>query len=261
MKPLLLILIIVLFSCKDKDQKITINETSSIAKKDTFFIENNQSVSKNMIDFEKSEKESVGFQDKYDSLPKLKISHIFEDKYLTFNGNESLMKKSSIEEDKKYFYLGIGNETFRFKKEEQSNNQNRDGQFWYDYIGFYPSINMYAFSSNSVSESLGFSDFELINKKNGKIYEIVSPGDDRIENPILSDHYMAYYYNNLYENGCFLGVLTIDTKGNFKEYRSFQSDNFKINEIKWNDENSILLKISSDNDKTFEYYETNPLIE
>ena len=94
MKPLLLILIIVLFSCKDKDQKITINETSSIEKKDTFFIENNQSVSKNMIDFEKSEKESVGFQDKYDSLPKLKISHIFEDKYLTFNGNESLMKKS-----------------------------------------------------------------------------------------------------------------------------------------------------------------------
>ncbi|MGV0964670.1 hypothetical protein [Empedobacter falsenii] len=248
MKQLILILLLSISfaSCQEKSTK-----------------ENNESTSKILINVEKLKKASVGFQDKYDSLPKLEINQIGKDKYLTFNRHESVVTKSSIKEDKKYYYLGIDNETFQFRKEEQSNKQSRDGQFWYDYIGFYPSINMYAFSSNSVNESSGFSDFELINKKNGKIYQIVSPGDDRIENPILSVHnnYLAYYHNNAYENGCFIGILTIDTKGNFKEYRSFQSDNFKINEIKWNNENSILLKISSDNDKTFDYYKTNPLIE
>ena len=252
MKHLLFIIPILLFSCS----KISKQEKTSTK-------EHNESTSKILINVEKLEKESVGFQNKYDSLPKLEINQIDENKYLTLNSDKNAMTKLSIKEDKKYYYLGIDNETFQFRKEEQSNKQSRDGQFWYDYIGFYPSINMYAFSSNSVSESLGFSDFELINKKNGKIYQIVSPGDDRIENPILSVHnnYLAYYHNNVYENGCFVGILTIDTKGNFKEYRSFQSDNFKINEIKWNNENSILLKISSDNDKTFDYYKITPLIE
>ena len=248
MKQLVLILLLSISfaSCQEKSTK-----------------EHNESTSKILINVEKLEKESVGFQDIYDSLPKLDINQIDENKYFTLNSDKNAMTKLSIKEDKKYYYLEIDNETFQFRKEEQLNRQNRDGQFWYNYIGFYPSINMYAFSSNSVSESLGFSDFELINKKNGKIYQIVSPGDDRIENPILSVHnnYLAYYHNNVYENGCFVRILTIDTKGNFKEYRSFQSDNFKINEIKWNNENSILLKISSDNDKTFDYYKITPLIE
>ncbi len=248
MKQLVLILLLSISfaSCQEKSTK-----------------EHNESTSKILINVEKLEKESVGFQDIYDSLPKLDINQIDENKYFTLNSDKNAMTKLSIKEDKKYYYLEIDNETFQFRKEEQLNRQNRDGQFWYNYIGFYPSINMYAFSSNSVSESLGFSDFELINKKNRKIYQIVSPGDDRIENPILSVHnnYLAYYHNNVYENGCFVGILTIDTKGNFKEYRSFQSDNFKINEIKWNNENSILLKISSDNDKTFDYYKITPLIE
>lgn len=43
MKNIILILLFILFiSCKYKEQKIVTNEVSSIEKKDTFFIENNQ---------------------------------------------------------------------------------------------------------------------------------------------------------------------------------------------------------------------------
>ena len=97
MKQLVLILLLSISfaSCQEKSTK-----------------EHNESTSKILINVEKLEKESVGFQNKYDSLPKLEINQIDENKYLTLNSDKNAMTKLSIKEDKKYYYLGIDNETF-----------------------------------------------------------------------------------------------------------------------------------------------------
>lgn len=52
-----------------------------------------------------------------------------------------------------------------------------------------------------------------------------------------------------------IGVLESNaSKDYFKESRSFMSDQFNIHQLVWARKNNILIKVTSDNGKSFKYY-------
>lgn len=217
------------------------------------------SKAKAVVNIDKVKFETVGFSDKYDLLPKLNFQEIGEKEFNELKNSTNLLTKKSVKENLKNYYLETDNNVLELKKENKRTIGNRNGEVWYEYLGFYSSLDMYAFSTNSVSESLGFSDFELINKSNGKIYKIVSPGDGKIESPVPSSQtkYLAYFYNQVYnDNNSFLGILKIDSNKNLEEFASFISEDFKIYQITWSKADVILIKVSSDNGKNFKYFKS-----
>jgi len=214
---------------------------------------------KNIINIDNLQYDSVGFSDNYDKLQKLDIQEISLDEFIKLNVMKKTFVKIPMKKEKKYYYLETTDKILQLQVEKETTEIKKN---WYDILGFYTNLNMYAISNNSVSEGLGFSDLELINKSNGKIYKIVSPGDDKIENPIPStqSQYLAYFHNQVYdENNSFLGILKFDSSNNLTEYKSYTSENFKIYQIAWSVDDLILIKISSDNGKNFKYYKSNIL--
>jgi hypothetical protein len=212
--------------------------------------------SKAIINIANIKYDTIGFSDKYDPLPKLNIQEINEENFNKLKKNKNTFIETPIKKNGINYFLDINNKTLQLKGESDKKTGKRDGEIWYSYLGFYPSLDMYAVSVNSVSEGLDFSDFELINKSNGKIFKIISPGDGKIENPVPSTqiNYLAYYYNHIYDNNSFLGILKIDSDKNLREYKSLALENFRIYQINWSEDNLILLKVSSDNGKSFKYY-------
>lgn len=200
--------------------------------------------------------ETIGFSDKYDVLPKLNIQEINEEVFNKLKKTKNTFKHTPLKKNGGNYFLDINN-----NKTLQLKGEKKEGETWYNYLGVYPSLDMYAISANSVSEGIDFSDFELINKSNGKIFKIISPGDDKIENPVPSPqiNYLAYFHNQIYDNNSFLGILKIDSNKNLKEYKSLFLENFKIYQIDWSDDHLILIKASTDEGKTFKYYKSDIL--
>ncbi|WP_326982234.1 hypothetical protein VUJ46_18830 [Chryseobacterium sp. MYb264] len=156
---------------------------------------------KEIVNFENQQFQSFGFQDKYDLNPPLKLKEITELEFKKYDKpNHSIInKKPKMNGDN--FYLETNHKILQFKKESDNAMNRKEGENRYEYLGFYPSLNMYAVASNTVSEGLGFSDFELINKASGKISKILSPGDDRIDQIFISpdNSHITYFYNQVYD--------------------------------------------------------------
>ncbi|MCM0666441.1 hypothetical protein [Flavobacterium tyrosinilyticum] len=217
--------------------------------------------SKTIINIDKIEQKSVGFSDKYEALPKLDIEEISISEYKRLSVTKKSLIQIPLNYDTKYYSVETNDKIVQLRREKKVES-NGSAVNWYDFLGFYPTLNMYAFSRNSVSESLDFSQFMLMNKSNGEILNIISSGDDRIENPIPSSkkQYLAYFDNQVYTaNNSFLGILKFDEKNKLKEYRSLISENFNIYQIAWGENDVLLIKTSSDNGKNFKYYKSNVL--
>lgn len=215
---------------------------------------------KTVIDITNIKHNIVGFSDKYDTLSNLNFQEINKKEFDKLKKGNDFFVQTPISKKGINSFLEINNKILQLRGKNEKKTNREDGEIWYSYLGFYPSLNMYAVSSNSMNEGLDFSDFELINKSNGKIFKIISPNDDKINNPVPSDHakYLAYFSNQTYnDNNSFVGILKIDSNKNLKEYKSFISESFKIHEIDWSGDNWIFIKTSSDNGKTFKYYKSN----
>ncbi|GAA5084048.1 hypothetical protein GCM10023210_03410 [Chryseobacterium ginsengisoli] len=227
--------------------------------------ENNSEV-KTIINIDKIKQNSVGFSDKYESLPKLSLEEISIEEFNKLNTTKNPIAKIPINYKADFYHVELDNKIIKLKGKIKKTvtNQNIDGAAWYNFLGFYPTLNMYAFSKNSITENLNFSEFILINKSNGQISNILSLGDGKIENPVPSskNQYLAYFYNQVYtDNNSFLGIVKFDTKNNLKEFKSFISENFKIYQIAWAENDILLIKTSSDNGKNFKYYKSDILSE
>ncbi|WP_312076142.1 hypothetical protein [Chryseobacterium sp.] len=233
----ILILSIILFSCKKEKG-----------------VKAEPSVQKTFIDIKNLKHIQVGFSDKFEALPLLDFSEITKNEYDNLKSNDNSITDSPLEIKGNNYLLEINNKILQLKTES---NTVKEGENKYSYLGFYPTLSMYAFSANSTSENLGFSELELINASNSSVYSIVSVGDDKVENPIVSPQtkYLAYHYNYVYEdNKSFLGVLKINPDKTFTEYRSFSSNDFNILETAWFGDDYVGVKVTSDNGKTFKYY-------
>jgi hypothetical protein len=126
---------------------------------------------------------------------------------------------------------------------------------------------MHILVNHSVAESLGFSDLVLLDSIEGSQHSIASVGDGAVEIPIPSPNgrFLAYYYNEVYApNSCFIGILEVRKGTPFRihlsEYSSFQTENWAVENIRWIDPNTIIVKaytlkkVGNEKSKQFTYY-------
>ncbi|MGJ1224338.1 hypothetical protein ACR78H_02330 [Sphingobacterium siyangense] len=209
---------------------------------------------------------TVGYGDRYDILPKLGFNTAtIEDYNKAFSSNHIVNKTPAVE--RKNLVIPTGKGKLKFKKYSFSADQG-DGFRGWEYKGYLPQLKMHILVSNHVSESLGFSDLVLIDSTNVSQHTIASIGDAAVEIPIPSPngYFLAYYYNQVYtSNSCFIGVLAVRKgKAPFRiklsEYNSFETDNWAVEDIRWVDNTTIIIKaytlkkIDNENSKQFAYY-------
>ncbi|MGE8427359.1 MAG: hypothetical protein ACN6O7_05760 [Sphingobacterium sp.] len=208
---------------------------------------------------------TVGYGDRYDSLPKLVINAATLEDYRKAFSSNIVNKTPAVE--RKNLMIPTGRGRLKFRKYSFSADQG-DGFKGWEYRGYLPQLKMHILVSNHVAESLGFSDLILLDSINGSQHTIASVGDGAVEIPIPSPNgcFLAYYYNEVYAaNSCFIGVLAIRKgKAPFRiklsEYNSFETDNWAVENIRWIDSMTIIIKaytlkkVANENIKQFAYY-------
>ncbi|WP_294301514.1 hypothetical protein [uncultured Chryseobacterium sp.] len=213
---------------------------------------------KSVIDIKDLKHLEVGSSEKFDSLPVLDFVEISKDEYDNLKIAANSITDLPVKKRNHNYLLDVENKTLQLKEVTPTV---KEGENQYDYLGFYPALNMYAFSVNSLNDNLGFSELNLINASDSFYYSIISPGDDKVENPVVSPmtKYLVYHYNYIYDqNKSFIGILKIGSdKKTFMEYRSYSSSNFKIMETAWFGDDHIGIKVTNDDLKTFRYYKAN----
>ncbi|RKF37356.1 hypothetical protein BCY89_06910 [Sphingobacterium siyangense] len=209
---------------------------------------------------------TVGYGDRYDSLPKLVFNTATIEDYRKAISSNNIVNKTPTVEGKNLL-IQTGKGELKFKKYSFSADQG-DGFRGWEYKGYLRQLKMHILVSNHVSESLGFSDLVLLDSVNGTQQTIASIGDAAVEIPIPSPngYFLAYYYNQVYtSNSCFIGVLAVHSgKAPFRiklsEYNSFETDNWAVENIRWVDNTTIVIKaytlkkIDNENSKQFAYY-------
>ncbi|MNH04699.1 hypothetical protein D3C87_622480 [compost metagenome] len=208
---------------------------------------------------------TVGYGDRYDSLPKINFKTAAAENYeKAFSSNSIVNITPAIE--KKNFVIPIGKGKLKFKKYDSSAGQG-DGFRGWEYNGYFPQLKMHILVSHSVAESLGFSDLVLLDSIEGSQHRIASVGDGAVEIPIPSPdgRFLAYYYNEVYApNSCFIGILDVRKGTPFRirlsECSSFQTENWAVENIRWINQNTIIVKaytlkkLGNERSKQFTYY-------
>jgi hypothetical protein len=214
-------------------------------------------VQKEIVDVKDLKHVEVGLEEKFETLPLLDFTEITKNEYDDLKSIAHPITNPPLQSRNGNYILEINDKILQLKK---LTNTLKEEEIQYDYLGFYPSLHMYAFSANSIADYLGFSELNLINATNPSVYSIISPGDNKVENPVISPNtkYLAYCYNDIYDkNKSFLGILNINSDKTFTEYRSFSSDNFNIKDVVWFGDDYIGIKVTDDESKTFKYYKAN----
>lgn len=208
----------------------------------------------------------IGFYDTFEKLPQLKLQIISESAYIKSTYTTSIQTIKS-EQDKDFFYL-----TTAFKKHSFKKYRDNGGALSWsgcELSGYYPEFKLYAITQYSTADNLGFSELFLLDSITNYTYNIISPGDDRVELPVISPNkrWMAYFHNAAYEpNVCNIFILSIGNKTTpekfLREHSSYHSNEFTIEEMAWQSDNCILIKVSRELEqnaeiiKVYEYYKT-----
>ncbi|MBO0592959.1 SH3 domain-containing protein [Cellulophaga sp. E16_2] len=212
---------------------------------------------------------NVGEMSIYENLPQLKFSKITKNEFEKIEPNpKNILPK--INKNDTFFFIKTKNENFKFKVyKDYKENGSWSGS---EYIGYYPKLKFYAIETNYTQDYLGFSELTLIDSISNNKYNIISPGDGAVEQPITSPkgNYLVYKYNVMYEfQGCFIGVIKVDelNKNNSKKYltefKSYTSEDWAVEEIKWKDNNTLYIKTYKEKHtdkkqrKIFDYLKTN----
>ncbi|GEN74424.1 hypothetical protein [Chryseobacterium hagamense] len=213
------------------------------------------SVQKAFIDINDLKHLEVGSSENFESVPVLNFVEITENEYNNLKIEANFITDFPVKKRNHNYLLNVKNKTLQLKEMTPTV---KEGEKQYHYLGFYPTLNMYAFSENSLSDNLGFSELNLINTSNSFFYSIISPGDDKVENPVVSPmtKYLVYHYNYIYDqNKSFIGILKIGSdKKTLTEYRSYSSSNFKVIDTAWFGDDHIGIKVTNDDLETFRYY-------
>ncbi|OWP82648.1 hypothetical protein BWK59_14755, partial [Flavobacterium davisii] len=216
-KIILLLTFIFITSCKKNNEENKKIDTSNIE------VDNNLS----SIHFLK---DSVGYYDNFEKVKKITFQEVEESEYLKLETQKTIEKNEDLIIDKKGITIKGTNLVSEIGLKNSKNKE-------FEYLGYYPSLNLYALSENSTSEGLSFSDFIYLNLKDKKLTKIVSSNSDsKIEDPVISikNNFLAYYCNTLYEtNNSFLGVLKIEGNNKLTEFAYFETEEYKIQDIKW----------------------------
>ena len=208
----------------------------------------------------------VGWMEDYEKLPKLEFIEIRESEF-------HKVPKDSV---RTMPQIDMGDEEFAIQtwKKRHVFDLYRDyggvrGHEGHEYLGYYPGLKLFAITSNWTGESMGFGKLVLIDSITDKEYGIVSIGDVPVELPLpsINNKFMVYYDNWMYDHkDCTICVVQIGNKANpddyLREYRIYESHDFAIDEIRWIDDNSFVVRgyedvyENGDWTKKFKYYKT-----
>ncbi len=186
----------------------------------------------------------IGYVQTYDSLPELQFDTISESEFKRYK-NKRVLIKPQIKEKGNYFFIPTKEQKHAFKKYDDYG----EGHAGFEFVGYYPKLKLFALTENSSSEGLEFGQLFLLDSITDYRYSIISFGDANVTDPIPSpgNKYMVYYYNSVYEHkNCDIGILKINSKSvpesYLKEYASYHSDEFAVEELIWVSDNSFYIK-------------------
>jgi hypothetical protein len=241
-KVLCIFITLIIFSCKEES-----NKPKAKNQRESVLMKNDTSVSNTAqsTDTTKNDEKIINIGS-FENLPKLKFDTISEGEYLKHSTIE-VWKKTKVKKNGNYFYLKTQKQNHKLKiYKNYGGVESWNGS---EYLGFCSNLDCYAITNNSTSEYLGFGALMLINNRTDFKYNIKSFGDGSVELPMPSKNtkYLIYYYNSLYENkNCDIGILKVNTKSDpqhfLKEFASYHSNDFVIEEIKWIGDDIIYLK-------------------
>ncbi|WP_157263057.1 hypothetical protein [Pedobacter steynii] len=215
---------------------LSINCTSIYAQKKV----NNQKISSDYREV------ILGTTEEYQKLPHLKLkSASAEDFDQLPETNFWTMPK--VEKANHHFYIQTSKGKQKFKI--YSNEGNQKGWNGYELLGYSHLLSLYAISSNSSSEGIGFGELFLLDPKNSFKYHISSFGDWYVSLPVPSTQHknFAYYHNTQYQHkNSDIGILKFNAKAAagkaFKPVASLHSDEFAVEEMRWADDNILYIK-------------------
>ena len=262
---------------KDENEKKTGEWVGLIWRKDTVYVFDgylsNEKITQNLNTISSQKNIKVGEMRVYENLPNLKFSKITKNQ---FDKAQSKQKNilPKIRKNDSFLFIKTKSENLKFKVyKDYKENGSWSGS---EYVGYYPKLKFYAIQTNYIADYLGFSELTLIDSISNNKYDIISPGDGAIEQPItsLDKKYLVYNYNDMYEfQGCFIGIIKVDefNKNNPKKYltefKSHTSEDWAVEEIKWKDNNTLFIKtykeklINKKKQKIFDYLKTNIEVE
>ena len=211
---------------------------------------------------------SVGYVANYDNLPKLKFEEISEKEFIKSNPITTTILPE-IEKNDSHFTIKTKNDSFSFKN--YKDHKGNEGWSGSEYMGYYPELAFHVVINSYTSGNLGFAELILIDDTTDNIFDIASIGDGAIAKPIPSPNkdYLIYYYNYIYEQKeCFIALLKINPKERnnpktyLTEHKSFDSKEWAIEEIRWSNNHTCLIKgyeeVYENKEwiKKFKYYKT-----
>ncbi|TDQ08302.1 hypothetical protein ATK78_2811 [Pedobacter metabolipauper] len=193
-----------------------------------------------------SKSTNVGYVESFAKLPKIKFEQTDEAQYNQCKTANDLVMLS-IKDSKTEFTLYTKSKEIRLKKTNQDQNDFNG----YEYLGYYSKLKMYAIIESTMLDNLSFGSFNLLDSLTANYYSIVSIGDGAVETPIPSPNskYLIYYNNQLTNGGsCFIGLLQVNRSGKasqlFKEKLSFESNKFVVEDIRWLNDQTFIVKTS-----------------
>lgn len=207
---------------------------------------------------------SIGYIDTYEKLPKITFRKTSAAEYEQYKPAKALVKLK-LKETKSQFQIRAKGKPYWLKK--YNPQAGGEGFRGFEFFGYFPKLKMYVLTSNATAEHIGFSDLILVDSLSNYRYTIVSVGDAAVETPVPSVHskYLLYFYNEVYNtNNCTIAILKVnDRKVPSKlltEYQYFKTDKWAVDQIRWIDDRSFLLKAvvrsveNSQRSEHFEYY-------
>jgi hypothetical protein len=185
--------------------------------------------------------------DDYAGTPKLVFNTISEDEF-NLHYIEFKIDSLPIENDKDHFYINTAKRKQTFLK--YADRGAEDGPNGYNYMGYYPRLDLYAITHNYVGDNIDFGDMILLDKETGYTYFLISlAGDWNVSIPIPSPDkkYLLYYQDEGYsdDKSC-IAVLKTNSKSNPEKYleafRKYDSEKFLVEKAGWDAENNIYVK-------------------
>lgn len=204
-----------------------------------------QITAKPLLNFGNQPKDSFLIEVFGDIENKMSFTKISEQEYKK-HSSQPFLTFPKITKTKKEFSIPTHVKKYRFKPEEHTAEKGTNG---WSFLGYYPTLKLFAVSETSTSESLNFSELFLIDSVTSYVYQLPSfyDGHGNMPIPSINQKRLIYYDNATYlhKNSDML-IVKIGDKTNPKTYLTathyHHSDDFRIDEIHWLNDAIFVLK-------------------
>jgi len=193
----------------------------------------------------------LGWQDTYDSFPKLTFENIKLAEYLNYRQNYSPqlnMDSSKVVASDTAFTIRTAKALLSFPRPSPINSVRTNSDYVY-YKGFNDHLKIYFLEHYFVGAEFTFGYSFFIDSVSVVKYDLIEHADFTFQPPVFSpdNRFMiTYVYDYFSPNECFLGVIKITSEGNSFSYKEFASaSTVLIEELVWINNSSFAIKVKA----------------